>query len=70
MAEYLLRDQSEWDRQAIEAEMKKDNEKTVYLTEAIQIYLQYNTAWVDNYGNLNFREDIYNRDQKIIEEYF
>ena len=70
LAEYLLKDQAKWDRQTIEAEMKKDKEKTVYLTEAIQIYLQYNTAWVDNYGNLNFREDIYDRDQKIIEEYF
>ena len=70
LAEYLLSDQEKWDRQNIEAEMKKDKEKTVYLNNPIKIYLQYNTAWVDSLGNLNFREDIYNRDQKIIEEYF
>lgn len=70
LAEYLLSDQEEWDRESIEAEMKKDREKKVYLKNPIQIYLQYNTAWVDSDGNLNFREDIYNRDQTIIEEYF
>lgn len=70
LAEYLLKDQEKWDRQAIEAEMTKDKEKTVYLKDPIKIYLQYNTAWVDSLGNLHFREDIYNRDQKIIEEYF
>jgi murein L,D-transpeptidase YcbB/YkuD len=70
MAEYLLKDQEKWDRQAIEAEMKKDREKKVYLNNPIKIYIQYNTAWVDSLGNIQFREDIYNRDQKIIEEYF
>ncbi|MFW6280874.1 MAG: L,D-transpeptidase family protein [Halanaerobium sp.] len=70
LAEYLLSDQEKWDRESIESEMEKDKEKTVYLKNPIKIYLQYNTAWVDSLGNLNFREDIYNRDQKIIEEYF
>ncbi|PTV95353.1 murein L,D-transpeptidase YcbB/YkuD [Halanaerobium saccharolyticum] len=70
LAEYLLKDQEKWDRQAIEAEMKKDKEKTVYLNNPIKIYLQYNTVWVDSLSNLHFREDIYGRDQKIIEEYF
>lgn len=70
LAEYLLSDQEEWNREKIEAEMTKDKEKTVYLKNPIKIYLQYNTAWIDVLGNLNFREDIYNRDQKIIKEYF
>lgn len=70
LAEYLLSDQQEWSREQIEAEMKKDKERTVYLKNPIKIYLQYNTAWVDSVGNLNFREDIYKRDQKLIKEYF
>lgn len=70
LADYLLNDQEKWSREKIEEEMKKDKEKTVYLKNPIKIYLQYNTAWVDSFGRLNFREDIYNRDQKIIEEYF
>jgi len=70
LAEYLLSDQEKWNREKIEAEMTKNQEKTVYLKNPIKIYLQYNTAWVDMQGDLNFREDIYNRDQKIIKEYF
>lgn len=70
LAEYLLSDQEKWNRQNIEKEMEKNEEKTIYLNKPIKIYLQYNTAWVDSLGNLNFREDIYNRDKKIIEEYF
>ncbi|MFN2341162.1 MAG: murein L,D-transpeptidase [Halanaerobium sp.] len=70
LAEYLLSDQEDWNRENIEEEMKNNKEKTVYLNDPIKIYLHYNTAWVDSLGNLNFREDIYNRDQKIIEEYF
>jgi murein L,D-transpeptidase YcbB/YkuD len=65
-----LNDQEKWSREKIKEEMKKDKEKTVYLKNPIKIYLQYNTAWVDSFGNLNFREDIYKRDQKIIGEYF
>lgn len=70
LAEYLLSNHQEWNREKIEAEMKKDKEKIVYLKNPIKIYLQYNTAWVDELGYLNFREDIYSRDQKIIKEYF
>lgn len=70
LAEYLLNDQQEWTRKKIEQEMEKDDEKIIYLKNPIKIYLQYNTAWVDSLDNLNFREDIYNRDQKIIKEYF
>lgn len=70
LAEYLLADQEKWSREKIEEEMTKDKEKIVYLNDPIKIYLQYNTAWVDYSGELNFREDIYNRDQKIMEEYF
>ena len=70
LAEYLLSDHEKWNRERIKSEMKKDEEKTIYLKNPIKIYLQYNTAWVDSMGDLNFREDIYNRDQKIIAEYF
>lgn len=70
LAVYLLQDQKKWNRQEIEKEIKKDQEKIIYLKNPIKIYLQYNTAWVDEFDNLNFRNDIYNRDKKIIAEYF
>jgi murein L,D-transpeptidase YcbB/YkuD len=31
----------------------------------IYVHLLYWTAWVDEKGNLNFREDIYNRDEPL-----
>ncbi|MFW5987807.1 MAG: L,D-transpeptidase family protein [bacterium] len=70
LAEYLLRDKEDWSREEIEEEIKKDKEKTIYLKEPYPIYLQYNTAWVDELGALNFREDIYNRDSSLIQAYF
>ena len=70
LAEYLLSDQEKWDRERLKKEMQKNREKIIYLNKPIKIYLQYNTAWINQFGNLNFREDIYNRDQKIIKEYF
>ena len=70
LALYLLKDQEEWDRESLEELMQEDNEKTIYLDEAFPIYLQYNTAWVDNLGNMNFRKDIYDRDKVLIEHYF
>lgn len=70
LALYLLKDQEEWNRESLEEIMQKDNEETIYLNEPFPIYLQYNTAWVDNIGNLNFRKDIYNRDKILIEHYF
>lgn len=70
LAEYLLANQKDWNREKIKDETKKDKENIVYLNNPIKIYLQYNTAWINSLGTINFRKDIYNRDQKIIEEYF
>jgi murein L,D-transpeptidase YcbB/YkuD len=70
LAEYLLRNKEDWSREKIVEEMKKDKQKTIYLEEPYPIYLQYNTAWVDDLGALNFREDIYNRDSRLIQTYF
>jgi L,D-transpeptidase YcbB len=29
------------------------------------VYITYFTTWVDRQGQLNFREDIYNRDREL-----
>lgn len=38
---------------------------TVYLREPIPIYIQYWTAWVDEDGTIQFRHDIYGRDEPV-----
>jgi murein L,D-transpeptidase YcbB/YkuD len=36
----------------------------------VAVYIAYLTAWVDNTGQLNFRNDIYNLDEKLSKEIF
>lgn len=62
LAEYVLRDQKEWDNDAITAAMNAGTEKTVKLTERLPVYLVYWTAKVDEEGVLQFRPDIYGID--------
>lgn len=62
LAEYVLRDQREWDARAIEAAMHGGTERTVKLTEKLPVYLGYWTASVDETGALQFRPDVYGID--------
>ena len=70
MAQYLLRDQPEWTTQKIRAAMNSGNERYVKLKKAIPVLITYYTAWVDNNGQLNFREDIYDHDDKLAAKMF
>ena len=70
MANYLLRDKPEWTPEKIKAAMNSSSEKWVTLDNHIPVYVSYSTAWVDNDGLLNFREDIYGHDKKMAERMF
>ena len=70
LAIYLLRDQPEWTEEKIEKAMHQNEEKWVTLKQHIPVYVSYFTAWVDNEGLLNFRDDIYNHDKKMAERLF
>lgn len=52
-----------WDRARVDAMVAAGTRKDVRLQEAVPIYLIYLTAWVDAYGVVNFRDDIYDRDR-------
>lgn len=43
--------------------------KTVPLRNRIPVHLTYQTAWVDESGTLNFRNDFYNHDRYALEHY-
>lgn len=62
LAEYLLRGTEKWTRDAILATIARSKEKTIWLPEAIPVYIQYWTAWVDDAGAIQFRNDIYGYD--------
>ena len=63
LAVYLLR-HSEWNEQKIEAAMNSGKEQWVNLNEPVAVSLTYFTAWVNEDGEINFREDIYGYDKK------
>ncbi|TGE16389.1 L,D-transpeptidase family protein [Hymenobacter elongatus] len=70
LAEYLLRDKPGWDRQTIQDTINNRKEKYIALKEHIPVYLVYFTAWVDEAGEVHFRDDIYNHDKALAREYF
>jgi len=62
LAEYVLREDTKWTKEAILIAVKKGTEQTIRLPQPIPIHLLYWTAWVDQDGTLQFRNDIYGRD--------
>jgi murein L,D-transpeptidase YcbB/YkuD len=70
LAQYLLRYDQNWNEEKIRAAMNSGKEQYVTLKKTVPVYLVYLTAFVDNKGKLNFREDIYSRDQHLKEMLF
>jgi murein L,D-transpeptidase YcbB/YkuD len=70
LAEYVLKDDPKWTKDKILAAINIGEEQTVRLPEAIPVHLLYWTAWADNEGNLQLRNDIYERDSILYEALF
>ncbi|RAK70274.1 L,D-transpeptidase family protein [Hymenobacter edaphi] len=70
LAEYLLRNKPGWDMSKIQQTVAEGKEQYVTLPEKLPVYLVYFTAWVDDAGNLHFRDDIYGHDKALAQEYF
>lgn len=62
LANYLLRGDPQWNSEKIKKAMHAGVEKYVTLKNPVPVYIGYLTAWVDNRGRIQFRDDIYNRD--------
>ena len=70
MANYLLRNQPEWTPERIAEAMDSGTEKYVKLKDPVPVFITYYTAWVDDAGQLNFREDIYDHDKTLVSRMF
>ena len=70
MAEYLLKDDSSWPPEKIMDAMNSGNEKFVKVKNPVPVFITYYTAWVDDNGLLNFRDDIYKRDAVVAQKMF
>jgi len=57
LAVYLMK-KSKWNQEAIERALDEGTERSIYLPRPIPIHLLYFTAWADEDGTIQFREDI------------
>lgn len=64
LAEYLLRNSPQWNKEKIKDAMNSGREQWVKLNVPVAVALTYFTAWVDDEGHLNWREDVYGLDKK------
>jgi murein L,D-transpeptidase YcbB/YkuD len=70
LAKFLLRKDSAWNEGKILDAMYTEKEKTVKLNKGVPVYVIYLTSFVDELGKLNFRDDIYKRDNALKEILF
>ncbi len=70
LAKFLLKDQPAWDDERIDSAMNQEKEEWVTLLSARPVYIVYFTAWVDQEGVLNFRDDIYGHDKRMADHLF
>jgi murein L,D-transpeptidase YcbB/YkuD len=59
LAMYLLG----WDKAKVKEYMEKEKPEKVNLSNKMPVQIVYHTAWVDEEGMLNFRDDIYGYDK-------
>ena len=67
LARVLLADQPAWSPAAIETAMKTAQDQTVNLRASWMVHLEYWTAWVEPDGSVQFREDLYGRDARVLD---
>lgn len=70
LAVYCLKNQPVWSRSHIVNAIASGYQQKIRLTYPLPIHILYWTAWVGEDGVLNFRSDIYDRDQAIAKAFF
>ena len=66
LAEYLLKDDPAWTPEKIAAVLAKGREAWVTIPNPLPVHLVYWTAWVDEAGALQLRDDLYGRDKPLL----
>ncbi len=67
LASYLLKGQPEWTASAIDSAMNSGQETFINLPYPVPVHITYFTSWVDEAGTLNFREDVYGHDSRMLQ---
>jgi murein L,D-transpeptidase YcbB/YkuD len=63
LAEYLLKSSPGWNADKIKKAMNSGKEQSVKLPKPVAVAIVYYTAWVDDTGLLQLRQDIYSLDR-------
>lgn len=66
LADALLAGNPDWSPDKLRQVIRSGESRKAVLKTPVPVYLQYWTAWVDNNGVRQFREDIYNRDARLL----
>ncbi len=67
LAAELLSDAPGWSPDSISKVVKLNEPRTVFLKKPVDVELVYITAWIDGNGRVQFRNDIYQDDGKVLE---
>ena len=66
LAEYLLKHDPKWNKEAIKTAAASGKQRVVSLPQEVPVYLLYWTVWADENGEIQFRDDIYQRDKSLL----
>jgi murein L,D-transpeptidase YcbB/YkuD len=66
-ASLLLKGDSSWTEEKINSAMHQSHEQIVSLDRNVPVLLIYLTFWADSKGQGHFRQDIYDRDEEVLE---
>lgn len=70
LALHLLRNDTSWTPRKVDDAMASGIERFVTLHHPVPVSIVYFTSWVDGEGYLQFRDDIYRRDERLMEMIF
>jgi murein L,D-transpeptidase YcbB/YkuD len=65
LALYLLKGDEQWDQETVRETIAAGETVDARMPEPVPIYLVYWTAWVGDVDQVNFREDVYEKDQRM-----
>lgn len=65
LAEFLLSSEPGWTKEKIQSGIKTGRSQSIQLSKPIPVYLFYFTSWVEDDGTIQFRKDIYGRDEEL-----
>lgn len=70
LAYYLSKNNEAWTKDRIDETLETDTQIGIRIVPTVPVYIVYFTAWVDDKGLLNFRNDLYHLDTKLADEIF